>query len=261
MGQMASLIEDVAGEPGRHSKVRRIVGFVLLAALLGCLVMVLAGCVLLGVGWLGISALHVMQQLKDLQESDLLKKQNDRAQAELAKLQQRCATAEGDLGRLCAAIDDRDVLAWERGQRQSWAAKKIQVHVRGFLQQQRWTRQAAEEARAKKIAMAVSHISTFQSMWRLRQKRRLRRWQDSKCKDEVMTCYDAILAFESLAEFLRNGEIQFLHKAQSHFNAAEERRYRIVAVVGLFDKGKTWLINKLFGATLPYLLSHLARIE
>ena len=103
---MASLIEDVAGEPGRHSKVRRIVGFVLLAALLGCLVMVLAGCVLLGVGWLGISALHVMQQLKDLQESDLLKKQNDRAQAQLAKLQQRCATAEGDLGRLCAAIDD-----------------------------------------------------------------------------------------------------------------------------------------------------------
>ena len=31
----------------------------------------------------------------------------------------------------------------------------------------------------------------------------------------------------------------------------QEQRVRIVAVVGLFDKGKTWLTNKLFGKNLP----------
>ena len=264
---MASLIAGLAGEPGHPgqcSKACCILGVGVLSALLGWLAMMLAGFFgggRIGVCWIGICVLHVRQQLLDLQESDWLKKRDDTTQAQLGKLQNQCDAAEGELMRLFARIDDGDSLARERVRWQSWAARKIQVHARRFLQQQRWNRQAAEEARDKKLAIAVSHLSAFQCMWRLRQKRRQRRWQDSKCKDDEIACYDAILAFESLAEFLRNGEIQFLQRAESHFKAAEESRYRIVAVVGLFDKGKTWLINKLFGATLPHLLSHLACTE
>jgi esterase/lipase len=40
-----------------------------------------------------------------------------------------------------------------------------------------------------------------------------------------------------LAEFLKEGKIDFLQKAESLFEIAKESRYRIVAVVGLFDKG------------------------
>ena len=44
-------------------------------------------------------------------------------------------------------------------------------------------------------------------------------------------------AFDSLAEFLKEGKIDFLQKAESLLEVAKESRYRIVAVVGLFDKG------------------------
>ena len=79
----------------------------------------------------------------------------------------------------------------------------------------------------------------------------VRRFLKQKSKKDEMTPYDAILAFESLADFLRNGKIQLLQKAESHLQVARESRYRIVAVVGLFDKGKTWLVNKLFDAAWP----------
>ena len=86
-------------------------------------------------------------------------------------------------------------------------------------------------------------------MW---SQQRKSRWQkESLRKAGDQTQYDAVLGFESLAEFLREGEIPFLQKAESHLHAVKEGRYRIVAVVGLFDKGKTWLLNKLFGVTRP----------
>ena len=46
-------------------------------------------------------------------------------------------------------------------------------------------------------------------------------------------------ACDSLAKFLEEGKIEFLQKAESHFEVATEssNRYRIIAVVGLFDKG------------------------
>ena len=44
-------------------------------------------------------------------------------------------------------------------------------------------------------------------------------------------------AFDSLAKFLKEGKIEFLQKAESQLQIAKESRYRIVAVVGLFDKG------------------------
>ncbi|CAE7210943.1 unnamed protein product, partial [Symbiodinium microadriaticum] len=49
--------------------------------------------------------------------------------------------------------------------------------------------------------------------------------------------YDAVLAFDSLAQFLATGEIKLLQFAASKFEAMQEQRVRIVAVVGLFDKG------------------------
>ena len=42
-----------------------------------------------------------------------------------------------------------------------------------------------------------------------------------------------------------------MQKAKSQLEVAKESRCRIVAVVGLFDKGKTWLTNKVFGVNLP----------
>ena len=65
------------------------------------------------------------------------------------------------------------------------------------------------------------------------------------------TPYDAVLAFESLSNFLTTGEMEFLQTGESKFDFVKESRYRILAVVGLFDKGKTFLINKLFGKNLP----------
>lgn len=85
------------------------------------------------------------------------------------------------------------------------------------------------------------------------QERSERVWRMKQMKFEAETPYDAILACDSLAKFLEEGKIEFLQKAESLFEVAKEstNRYRIIAVVGLFDKGKTWLLNKLFGVNLP----------
>ena len=73
------------------------------------------------------------------------------------------------------------------------------------------------------------------------------------------TPYDAVLALESLAQFLSTGEIPLLKHAESVLEVAKAERFRIVAVVGLFDKGKTWLTNKLFGVDLPSGKLHTTR--
>eukprot|EP00435_Cladocopium_sp_Y103_P053086 s2994_g16.t3 len=85
------------------------------------------------------------------------------------------------------------------------------------------------------------------------QERSERVWRRKQAKFQAETPYDAILAFDSLAKFLEERKIELLQKAESHFEVAKEsaNRYRIIAVVGLFDKGKTWLLNKLFGVNLP----------
>ena len=130
------------------------------------------------------------------------------------------------------------------------AASKLQSKWRSFLQQQHSQRDCAEQDRRNRRQKAERAITAFQRLWRLRQKRRQRRWQLEQSLEVETTPYDAILAVSSLAEFLSTREIKFLQKAESHFEIAKESRYRIVAVVGLFDKGKTWLINKLFGVKL-----------
>ena len=113
---------------------------------------------------------------------------------------------------------------------------------------------AAQQERGQRVVRAAVQIQAFWRMTfcrrRLPARRYQRRWQDEIRKPHT-TPYDAILAFDSLAEFLEKGQLSFLQKAESQLKLAEERRYRIVAVVGLFDKGKTWLMNKLFGVSLP----------
>ena len=46
------------------------------------------------------------------------------------------------------------------------------------------------------------------------------------------TPYDAVLALESLGDFLHTGHIKFLQKAESTFKASAEERYKIVSIVG-----------------------------
>lgn len=115
--------------------------------------------------------------------------------------------------------------------------------------------QAAERAcrltrSAVKIQAKWRQVSTRR--WFL-QERSEKVWRTQQIKFQAKTPYDAILACDSLAKFLEEGKIEFLQKEESHFEVATEsaNRYRIIAVVGLFDKGKTWLLNKLFGVNLP----------
>jgi len=63
--------------------------------------------------------------------------------------------------------------------------------------------------------------------------------------------YDAILGFQSLSDFVSSRSIDILQSPHSLLDLGDTHRVRIVAVVGLFDKGKTYLINKLFGLNLP----------
>ena len=52
---------------------------------------------------------------------------------------------------------------------------------------------------------------------------RLRRGSNQRQKSQD-TPYDAVLAFESLAQFLSTGEIQFLQHAESQLRVAEAAR-------------------------------------
>ena len=163
-----------------------------------------------------------------------------------AQLEDEHEAAEAELKHLRSIIAASSLQAAGRGTVLNSAAVRLQFHTRKFLKRMRVQREWAEKLKWVKQRRAAQVI---QHRWHLHQQHRVRRWQEARQAKDVGTSYDAIMAFESLAEFLRNGKIQFLQRAESHFKAAEECPYRIVAVVGLFDKGKTWLLNKLFGAS------------
>ena len=134
--------------------------------------------------------------------------------------------------------------------RRAGAAVKIQSLSRGIACRQLAKAKRAEQARKRRQAREWNACLRLQVAWRLYKKRLQRRWQRQVSMAQCSP-YDAILAFDSLAQFLKTGEIQFLQQAESQFEVARASRFRIVAVVGLFDKGKTWLTNKLFGVNLP----------
>jgi len=91
----------------------------------------------------------------------------------------------------------------------------------------------------------------IQSGWRAHRVRRCRRNTRAGQHDP----YDMIVCFNSLNSTIdpANLRISILHWAHSAFNIGIAQRdgIRIVAHMGLFDKGKTFLINELYGKTLP----------
>mmetsp|Transcript_4954 Transcript_4954/g.15593 ORF Transcript_4954/g.15593 Transcript_4954/m.15593 type:complete len:734 (+) Transcript_4954:41-2242(+) len=105
-----------------------------------------------------------------------------------------------------------------------------------------------EGAERRTLGAAV----TIQRAWRRCQaRRRARRFRASKLVDP----YDAIVCFDSLSATLDPAclQIEILRWAHSAFNIgrAERDGIRIVAHMGLFDKGKTFLINQFYGKNLP----------
>ncbi|CAJ1397216.1 unnamed protein product [Effrenium voratum] len=65
------------------------------------------------------------------------------------------------------------------------------------------------------------------------------------------TDYDCVIRMMSLAEFAKEKRIWLLRSVSSDFNPEDCQDVRIISVVGLFNKGKTFLLNKLFGLNLP----------
>ena len=63
--------------------------------------------------------------------------------------------------------------------------------------------------------------------------------------------YDCILWMMSLADFAKSKKILLLRALSSDFDPETIHHVRIISVVGLFNKGKTFLLNKLFGLRLP----------
>lgn len=68
---------------------------------------------------------------------------------------------------------------------------------------------------------------------------------------EQCTDYDCILRMMSLADFALCKKIWLLRALSSDFDPETIHDVRIISVVGLFNKGKTFLLNKLFGLRLP----------
>jgi len=63
--------------------------------------------------------------------------------------------------------------------------------------------------------------------------------------------YDVVLRVSSLRSFAQTRRLPVHVSATCALEMAAEHRYRIVAVTGLFDKGKTWVVNTLFNKRLP----------
>eukprot|EP00439_Symbiodinium_sp_Y106_P049312 s2894_g6.t1 len=78
------------------------------------------------------------------------------------------------------------------------------------------------------------------------------RWyQQMNVSATQTTSYDVVLPFNSLTKFLETRQISLLQNATSDLDIGKKQSVRVIAIVGLFEKGKTWLINKLFGVNLP----------
>merc|ERR1719215_1215967 len=120
--------------------------------------------------------------------------------------------------------------------------------------QVRANQRRAEEEKQRKTAM-ICKIVRIQRMWRRRQARlhrRLMKYDDERMHPQRPSSqYDLVVRLTSLCDFVTTGSVEMMQSAESLFNMAQASQYRIVAVVGLFDKGKTFLVNKLFNLNLP----------
>jgi len=89
-----------------------------------------------------------------------------------------------------------------------------------------------------------------QKYWRAYHQRRA--LSDSRARQgSVKSEYDAVLKIFSLMDFIKTKTFVLEQSLRTTFKVAEENQYKIVAVVGLFNKGKSWLINQLFDLDLP----------
>ena len=68
---------------------------------------------------------------------------------------------------------------------------------------------------------------------------------------EQTTDYDCIIRILSLSDFAQTKKIWLLKAGSSDFDPDMDLDVRVISVVGLFNKGKAFLLNKLFGLRLP----------
>ena len=69
--------------------------------------------------------------------------------------------------------------------------------------------------------------------------------------DAPIRSYNSIVMIHSLADFAKKKRVWLLCSISSDFDPEQCHSVRIIAVVGLFNKGKTFLLNKLFNLDLP----------
>merc|ERR1712232_1529110 len=81
----------------------------------------------------------------------------------------------------------------------------------------------------------------------------LQRRLDGGCDrpDDEMDTYDVVVKTSSLLDFISSGRIQVQISARSVLEVAKQNRFQIVAVAGIFGKGKTFVINEMWGKRLP----------
>ncbi|CAE7301607.1 unnamed protein product [Symbiodinium sp. CCMP2592] len=158
--------------------------------------------------------------------------------------------AREETAQLRALMDTAADAADGAAHRLAVAARKIQASFRKSAFRRRLKSALAAMARHQRHVKLTAAVCCVQALWRARQLRRERRRQED-IRRASATHYDAILAFDSLSEFLSTREVRFLRNVESSLDVVHQGNFRIVAVVGLFDKGKTWLLNRLFGVSLP----------
>jgi len=131
------------------------------------------------------------------------------------------------------------------------ATERNRAELAALLEATIATSQAAQGGAAQ---LERSHwaAARIQAQWRIHAARRRRRrglWCGAHDP------YDTIVCFDSLSSTIdsENLKISILKWAQSAFEIgkAQMEGMRIVAHMGLFDKGKTFLINQLYGKNLP----------
>jgi len=184
---------------------------------------------------------------------EVAEKQAQTLEDEKRRLLEKACTQDLQLQRMNELLQPQEAAAIDRFAFRSSRATQIQKKWRNVASHARAQRQQDEIARQVKQANALSALVSLQKLWRTRQQKLRQRRE--RCEAQRMarptTKYDAILEFHSLDQFISQRKIQLLRAVESHFDIAKESSYRIIAIVGLFDKGKTYLINKLFGVNLP----------
>jgi len=157
------------------------------------------------------------------------------AEAECHRAVESCRAAKEEVAAVKA-----DLEATERNRAELAALLQATISTTHIAMQT----EAAEKDRRRTAALAI------QRSWRAYLALRHRSGHTGPCDP-----YDAIVCFDSLNSTIdpANLRINILSWAHSAFNigVAERAGIRIVAHMGLFDKGKTFLINELYGKNLP----------